>query len=165
MMTKRRVRKVACFQKGEKNGILTENDLHSSITGEKEKVDIMKQLERQLIENAAVGERIRLIRMKHGLTAEEFGEFIDKATKSLVSRWENGISLPNRRRMELICRFGRITMEELLYGDVPTTARYHEMLAPAMLNRLTADAQNTVREILWSALEHLEGTNTEKTEE
>ena len=72
----------------------------------------MKQQERELINNAAVGERIRLIRMKHGLTAEEFGEFIDKATKSLVSRWENGISLPNRRRMELICRLGRITMEE-----------------------------------------------------
>ena len=125
----------------------------------------MKQNERELINNVAVGERIRLIRMKHGLTTEEFGEFIDKATKSLVSRWENGISLPNRRRMELICRFGRITMEELLYGDVPTTARYREILAPAALNRLTDDARNIVKELLWSALDQLEGTNTEEPKE
>ena len=31
------IRKVACFQTEEKNGILTEKDMHSSITGEKEK--------------------------------------------------------------------------------------------------------------------------------
>lgn len=35
------IRKVACFQTEEKNGILTEKDMHSSITGEKEKVDIV----------------------------------------------------------------------------------------------------------------------------
>ena len=31
------IRKVACFQTEEKNGILTEKDMHSSITGEIEK--------------------------------------------------------------------------------------------------------------------------------
>lgn len=70
-----------------------------------------------------VGKRIFDIRIKLDLTQEEFGEMIDGAKKGIVSRWENGLNLPNRKRLEMIAEKGGISVEKLLFGTIESYAR------------------------------------------
>ena len=46
------------------------------------------------IDKKALGLRIRAIRQEKGMTLEEFGKLFG-AGKGLVSRWENGLSIPS----------------------------------------------------------------------
>ena len=48
-------------------------------------------------------ERIRQVRKAHGLTLEQFGEKIG-LKKSVLSRIENGYSMPQEQTLRLICR-------------------------------------------------------------
>lgn len=65
-----------------------------------------------------VGQRIYIIRNKLNLTLEQFGKLSNlNASKSIVLRWENGSSLPNRARLETIAKLGNMTVNELLYGS------------------------------------------------
>ncbi len=59
-----------------------------------------------------IGQRIKNIRRSKGMTMEEFGELFS-ANKSLIYKWENGKSQPNRLRMKQIVEFAGITVEEL----------------------------------------------------
>lgn len=47
----------------------------------------------------------------------EFGELIDNASDSIVSRWEKDISKPNAKRLKLIADDMNITVTELLNGS------------------------------------------------
>lgn len=67
-------------------------------------------------EKKQVGERIKSIRLKQGLTQEEFGRKFE-ASKGNVATWEKGASLPNKNRLKNIAEFGNTTVEELLYGQ------------------------------------------------
>jgi hypothetical protein len=70
------------------------------------------------IDKKAVGRRIKQIRINKGCTLEVFGKLDNlNASKSIVLRWENGTSLPNRSRLEIIAKLGNMTVNELLYGD------------------------------------------------
>ena len=65
-----------------------------------------------------VGMRIKEIRLSKGETGKEFGSrFCPKASDSIVSRWERGISLPSPKRLRDISNIGKITAYELLYGN------------------------------------------------
>lgn len=70
------------------------------------------------IDKIKVGERIFNIRNSLNLTLEQFGKIDNlNASKSIVLRWENGTSLPNRSRLEVIAKKGNMTVNELLYGS------------------------------------------------
>ncbi|WP_414046662.1 helix-turn-helix domain-containing protein [Macrococcus equi] len=69
------------------------------------------------MEDNQVALRIKQIRLEHGLTMEDFGVKIDNAHKSLVSKWEKGLSLPNKKRLKLIADMGNITVDELINGN------------------------------------------------
>ncbi len=70
------------------------------------------------IDKKAVGRRIKQIRINKGCTLEAFGKLDNLNTsKSIVLRWENGTSLPNQSRLEIIAKLGNMTVNELLYGD------------------------------------------------
>lgn len=65
-----------------------------------------------------VGNRILNIRNSLNLTLEQFGNIEGvNAERSNVSKWERGASLPNRSRLEIIAKLGKITVNELLYGS------------------------------------------------
>ncbi|OEK71094.1 hypothetical protein AST01_02455 [Staphylococcus equorum] len=64
-----------------------------------------------------VGKRIKSIRLSSADTMEEFGQAVDNANKSLVSKWERGASFPNKHRMKIICEIGNVTVPYLLYGS------------------------------------------------
>ncbi|EOH89445.1 hypothetical protein UAS_00559 [Enterococcus asini ATCC 700915] len=66
-----------------------------------------------------VGKRIRSLRTKNGLTLEEFGLIFDPpASKSIVSRWESGKSLPSPERIKTISDEFSISTIYLLYGTI-----------------------------------------------
>ena len=71
-----------------------------------------------------VGARIKRIREKDNLTLYEFGSRLgkklgtDRIKEGIISRWENGKSLPNSKRIQGIAELGRITVGELLYGSI-----------------------------------------------
>lgn len=71
------------------------------------------------IDKIKVGKRIFNIRNSLNLTLEQFGKLDNlKASKSIVLRWENGTSLPNRSRLETIAKLGNMTVNELLFGSI-----------------------------------------------
>lgn len=69
------------------------------------------------IEKKKIGNRIRAIRTSLGLTMSQFGDRVDNAPQSIVSRWENGQSVPNAERLKTISRLGNKTTNWLLNGD------------------------------------------------
>lgn len=68
------------------------------------------------VDKNSVGTRINEIRKEKGLTLKEFGKKVDNAGKSVVSKWERGLTIPNNKRLKLIAEIGEITVDELLYG-------------------------------------------------
>lgn len=67
--------------------------------------------------NQLVGDRIKKIRQRLGLSMAEFGALIDSKTKSgTVNNWESGKNLPNNRRLVKIASLGNTSVDELLYG-------------------------------------------------
>lgn len=69
------------------------------------------------IENKIVAQNISMIRHNLGLTMDEFGRRVNNASKSNVSKWEKGSSLPNSTRIKRIAELGNISVNELLYGS------------------------------------------------
>ena len=70
------------------------------------------------IDKTALGNRIQLIRKELGKTLKDFGKLVDDADKSLVSRWEKGLTVPNNKRLKIIAELGNLTISELLYGSI-----------------------------------------------
>lgn len=73
-------------------------------------------MEAQEINKKEVGKRIYTIRKNMGLSLEQFGILL-QASRSNVSKWELGKVLPRRERLTDIAKFGKISVNELLYGN------------------------------------------------
>lgn len=67
-----------------------------------------------------LGKRIKQHRQNKGLNMREYGELIDNASDSIVSRWEKDISIPKTKRLKLIADDMDITVTELLNGSDET---------------------------------------------
>lgn len=77
-----------------------------------------------------VGNRIYTIRKNMNLSLEQFGNLL-QATKSNVSKWELGKVLPRRERLTDIAKLGKISVNELLYGNIEKDI---EVLRVGLLN-------------------------------
>src|SRR5690625_4575063 len=64
-----------------------------------------------------LGDRIRMIRIKKGMTLEEFGKHVLNANKSVVSKWENNRTVPSNERLLKIAEIGNVTVEYLMTGN------------------------------------------------
>lgn len=73
-----------------------------------------------------LGQKIKELRMDKGLTMEEFGKLFD-ASKSIVSRWERNISVPNEKRLKHIAKLAGKSVSEFVYG-VPSAKRVKEVI-------------------------------------
>ena len=71
------------------------------------------QLEATKIERELVGQRIKQVRKKCGLTMIEFGKALN-VTNVTVCRWENGQRMPNVFKILEIAKMGNMTVEEFL---------------------------------------------------
>lgn len=67
------------------------------------------------MDNKAIGERIRLIRLSKGMTLEEFGKLFN-TSKGVVSRWENGKGLLRPERLVRLSEISGKSVEYILYG-------------------------------------------------
>lgn len=67
-------------------------------------------------EKIQLGERIKQIRLKKGMTTKEFGSLLG-ATDSNITSWEKGRTSPNPERLKTIAKLADMTVEELLYGN------------------------------------------------
>ena len=74
------------------------------------------------IDKAALGARIKSIRLEKSMNLKEFGFYIDNTSDSIVSRWEKGKSIPNAKRLKLIANAGNVSVDELLYGSLKSFA-------------------------------------------
>lgn len=73
-----------------------------------------------------LGQKIKELRMDKGLTMEEFGKLFD-ASKSIVSRWERDISVPNEKRLKHIAKLAGKTVSEFVYG-VPSAKTIKQLI-------------------------------------
>lgn len=68
------------------------------------------------------GTRIKFLRLSKGLNQQQFGElFSPPAAKSIVSRWEGGISVPSASRLKKIAELGHVSVNYLLNGPASLT--------------------------------------------
>ena len=65
-----------------------------------------------------LGQKIKAIRLRKGMTQIEFGAIL-KTTDTAVRNWETSRNAPNPERLKRIAELGNITLEELLNGINP----------------------------------------------
>ncbi|MCW6683051.1 helix-turn-helix domain-containing protein [Aerococcaceae bacterium NML160702] len=118
------------------------------------------------VEKELVGKRIQDIRLENNWTMKDFGEKINPSkpvTEGIISRWENGVSIPSAKRLKKIAEIGNTTVEGLLYGsrDFIIENFYEKFWADKASDR-NADTKyliaylNQMREEFWSAAENYE---------
>lgn len=102
-----------------------------------------------------VGKRIRSLRNKNGLTLEEFGQIFDPpASKSIVSRWESGKSIPSSNRIKEISDHFKVSAFYLLYGRKTIDDIPGENVLSAMLDdNLTQNDKKNYDELYRNSME------------
>lgn len=84
------------------------------------------------IDKKATGQRIRSIRLRLGLTMEEFIERIDgkpgKGRSGTVNNWETGKNAPNSKRLKKIASLGGVTVDYLLHGTKVNSDNFNEVM-------------------------------------
>ena len=103
------------------------------------------------VQNQQVGKRIKAIRKELGLTMKEFGEKFDPpASDSIVSRWENGINMPNNERLQKISELGNVSIHYLILGseynqnhdESKSESKRHNMLSSEQIDVLKIFIRN-----------------------
>ncbi|OHY49310.1 helix-turn-helix domain-containing protein [Lacticaseibacillus paracasei] len=69
-------------------------------------------------DNSVLAKNIKKIRSNLGMTLEQFGmQLVPQANKSLVSKWERGVSRPSSDRLSQIASLGRMSVPNLVRGQ------------------------------------------------
>lgn len=87
----------------------------------------------QEVDKKILGQRIKAIRLDKGMTLEEFGKLFG-TSKSIVSRWESGISSPNPERLKAIAKVGDMTVSQLLQGELGGSHYNWETIEEMLVN-------------------------------
>ena len=99
--------------------------------------------------NIHIGNNIRMIRERLGLTQEEFAEKISLATKT-ISKIECGIVGISLSALKRICETFHVSGDEILFGNKNT--KDHAYLAKR-LEQLTPEQLDIVSKFLFSVFE------------
>lgn len=113
---------------------------------------------------ATLSQRIRSLRIDHGLTQEEFGK-IFRIVKSTVSLYENGKSVPNDQIKTEMCRYFGVSMDYLLgLTDDPAPRPEAAVIPPAAVDPSIQEALSYLEglsdEAMASALRCLQAIKT-----
>ena len=84
------------------------------------------------MDQAKIGRLIAECRKKQGLTQAQLAEKLS-ITDRAVSKWENGKAMPDSSIMLDLCSILKITVTDLLNGEVVTMEHYNEKLEKIML--------------------------------
>lgn len=84
------------------------------------------------MEQAKIGKFIASKRKEQGLTQLQLAEKLG-ITDRAVSKWETGKSLPDASLMPELCKLLKITINDLLCGEVVSVENYNEKAEKALL--------------------------------
>lgn len=84
------------------------------------------------MEQVKIGKFIASKRKEQGLTQLQLAEKLG-ITDRAVSKWETGKSLPDTSLMPELCKFLKITINDLLCGEVVSVENYNEKAEKALL--------------------------------
>lgn len=84
------------------------------------------------MEQVKIGKFIASKRKEQGLTQLQLAEKLD-ITDRAVSKWETGKSLPDASLMPELCKLLKITINDLLCGEVVSVENYNEKAEKALL--------------------------------
>lgn len=84
------------------------------------------------MEQVKIGKFIASKRKEQGLTQLQLAEKLC-ITDRAVSKWETGKSLPDTSLMPELCKFLKITINDLLCGEVVSVENYNEKTEKALL--------------------------------
>ena len=101
------------------------------------------------INNKELGDKIRKVRKNKNITQKQLGEMVSK-TESMISRYENGESLPTFDMLERIATALGIDIFRLIRGETPDV--YHE---PYNLSEYIGKNIKTARELEYMTREDL----------
>ncbi len=87
-----------------------------------------------------IGKFIADCRKKQGLTQMQLAEKLD-ITDRAVSKWETGRSLPDASIMLTLCEILKITVNDLLCGEVVTMENYNKEMENNLLEMVKAKEQ------------------------
>ena len=77
------------------------------------------------MDQSYIGQRLKTLRKEKGLTQEQLGERLGVSSRS-VSRWENGVNLPDFDLLLELCRLYGVSLDELLKGEKRTVSEETE---------------------------------------
>lgn len=77
------------------------------------------------MDQSYIGQRLKTLRKEKGLTQEQLGERLGVSSRS-VSRWENGVNLPDFDLLLELCRLYGVSLDELLKGGKRTVSEETE---------------------------------------
>lgn len=87
------------------------------------------------MEQAKIGKFIASKRKEQGLTQLQLAEKLG-ITDRAVSKWETGKSLPDASLMPELCKLLKITINDLLCGEVVSVENYNEKAEKALLEMI-----------------------------
>ncbi|MBO5224563.1 MAG: helix-turn-helix transcriptional regulator [Clostridia bacterium] len=93
------------------------------------------------MDQAKIGRFIAECRKKRGLTQAELAEILG-ITDRAVSKWENGKSMPDCAIMLQLCKELKITVNDLLCGEVTTMDNYNEKMEQKLLEMVKQKQEN-----------------------
>ncbi len=93
---------------------------------------------------AKIGKFIAECRKKNGLTQMQLAEKLN-ITDRAVSKWETGKSLPDSSIMLELCQVLKITVNDLLSGEVVSMENYNENLEKKLLEMVKQKEENDRR--------------------
>lgn len=85
-------------------------------------------------------ENLRTARKKAGLTQEELGFMLD-VTKASISAWEIGRESPSFKQLKPLREALLLTLDELIYGDVPAVEESQDAGYKAGVTSLRSDEE------------------------
>lgn len=98
-----------------------------------------------MIDKKALGQRIRAIRLKLGLTMEDFIERIDnkpgRGRSGTVNNWETGKNAPNKQRLKKIAELGGVSVDYLQTGFSLSYTEYRSLLDKAIKQGKLSDKE------------------------
>ena len=92
------------------------------------------------MQEKTIGEKIREYRQKKGLTQDALAAELHVSAQA-VSKWENGKSLPDSSSMLELCEILKISVNDLLCGEVVTVENYNKELERNLLEMVKAKEQ------------------------
>lgn len=103
------------------------------------------------MDQTKIGKFIARKRKEHGLTQMQLAEKLS-ITDRAVSKWETGRSLPDAAIMPELCGLLKITVNDLLCGEIVSMENYNEQMEKALLEMVkqkeTADRRLLTMEIV-----------------